>query len=280
MLSRCADYPRSTTASNKNLLLPFIYNMLQIWKNLLKDAISFLSKDYIGCRNEETDVFWSFGNHSTLKMNQGPGKACFAWIFLDQSSSIVSIFKRPLPQCIGLFKGGVDFHFTNSSFTGPDTFKNFCLKSPTHRGGFYPLTFRNFPMLGQKMLVTKNALLCEFSCALARACSKFRKSCPTLYSGASSGPWNCRWRCALAMRQVDCRPNLLVPLAWRTTSRNVINDHCEFEIGLKRTIGQGKAFLSKVTLSCTTHQLPHANWAQIASNCGVIFVISSSEREF
>jgi hypothetical protein len=25
-------------------------------------------------------------------------------------------------------------------------------------------------------------------------------------------------------------------LAWRATSRNVIDDHCEFEIGLKRTI--------------------------------------------
>jgi hypothetical protein len=28
----------------------------------------------------------------------------------------------------------------------------------------------------------------------------------------------------------------VVPLAWHATSRNVINDLCEFEIGLKRAI--------------------------------------------
>jgi hypothetical protein len=33
------------------------------------------------------------------------------------------------------------------------------------------------------------------------------------------------------------RTRSVAPLAWRATSRNVINDHCEFEIGLKRTIG-------------------------------------------
>jgi hypothetical protein len=28
----------------------------------------------------------------------------------------------------------------------------------------------------------------------------------------------------------------VAPLTWRATSRNAINDHCEFEIGFKRTI--------------------------------------------
>jgi hypothetical protein len=39
-------------------------------------------------------------------------------------------------------------------------------------------------------------------------------------------------------------------------AHNAINDHCEFEIGLKRTIGP-KAFHQKVTPPCTTHPLLH-----------------------
>jgi hypothetical protein len=47
---------------------------------------------------------------------------------------------------------------------GIDQQKQLKLKSPIHRGGFRSLTI---PMLGQKVLGTKNALLGEFSRALA-----------------------------------------------------------------------------------------------------------------
>jgi hypothetical protein len=68
----------------------------------------------------------------------------------------------------------------------------------------------------------------------------------------------------------------------RATSRNVINDHCEFEIGLKRTIGpSGKAFWMKRT----HHLAPHTHFGtqierRSVANCSVIFVISSSDHEF
>jgi hypothetical protein len=58
----------------------------------------------------------------------------------------------------------------------------------------------------------------------------------------------------------------VAPLAWRATTRNAINDHCEFEIGLKRTIEpkrEGKPLSSIMALPpCTTHPLLHANRAQ------------------
>jgi hypothetical protein len=63
-------------------------------------------------------------------------------------------------------------------------------------------------------------------------------------------------------------------------ARNVINDHCEFEIGLKRMIGPKgkKAFCSKDRTThhhappCTTHLLLHANRAQIAASMAIDFL--------
>jgi hypothetical protein len=63
---------------------------------------------------------------------------------------------------------------------------------------------------------------------------------------------------------------------------NVLNDHCEFEIGLKQRIRpRGKAFFIKRP----HHHAPHSHFCtqiehRSPANCSVIFVISSSDREF
>jgi hypothetical protein len=56
-------------------------------------------------------------------------------------------------------------------------------------------------------------------------------------------------------RSAESSQGAMAPLA---TSRNVINDHCEFEIGLKRAIRTWESlFHQKVTPPCTTHPLLH-----------------------
>jgi hypothetical protein len=73
----------------------------------------------------------------------------------------------------------------------------------------------------------------------------------------------------------------VAPLAWRTTSRNAINDHCEVEIGLKRTIGPRRKAKGHTTMHHTpTSARMHANRAQIARQMQCNFKIPSSDGEF
>jgi hypothetical protein len=76
--------------------------------------------------------------------------------------------------------------------------------------------------------------------------------------------------------RVGLKQNRRVRLAWRATSLNVIHDHCEFEIGLKRMIGpRWKPISSKGHHTHFCIQIERRSPA----NCSVTFV-QKLRREF